>query len=261
MSSIDCIEEGSICSRLYVCVSGVSCLSCKIRNCGLPYLFITLKASSCSTPGDLHALSKISHKCRAAQDAIDAAISVVGRDRAQRLWAPLLTEQAEQPVKLQWLPLLACWLTSLSPPSYSELESARSPGSHPPSSGKAQSSRAGSEAVSGRRDASPPPSPGKGSPQGVLAGLGPKSSPRSGASPRGNHENRQRPAQPAPEMSLDQHVEQAFQLQEAALRVGYAAAALPLWEHFLLRFFSHQVLTAFRNLSWHLCRLYEGGKQ
>jgi hypothetical protein len=42
-------------------------------------------------------------------------------------------------------------------------------------------------------------------------------------------------------MTLDQHAEQAFQLQEAAMRAGYAAAALPLWEDFLWRFFSHQV--------------------
>ena len=149
------------------------------------------------------------------QDAIDGLIDIVGRDKAQRLWGPLLAGQAEQPVKLQWLPVLACWLTSPSPPSYADLEPAAA-GAH----------------------SSVPSNPGQNPqhPQNVAqaaAGEG---------AVKGRSENRQPPKQATPEISLDQHAEQAFQLQEAAMRVGYAAAALPLWEHFLWRFFSHQVL-------------------
>ncbi len=48
------------------------------------------------------------------------------------------------------------------------------------------------------------------------------------------------------DFNLDQHAEQAFQLQEAAMRAGYAAAALPLWEQFLWRFSSFQVQALLR---------------
>jgi hypothetical protein len=39
---------------------------------------------------------------------------------------------------------------------------------------------------------------------------------------------------------LDRSADEALQLQEAAVRVGYGAAALPLWEEFLLRYFRYQ---------------------
>lgn len=117
------------------------------------------------------------------QKAIDDVIGTIGTEQAQRLWHPLLAAQAEQPVKLQWLPLLACWLTSPSPPSYADLEPPRAARLH---------------------------------------------------------------TGDVPEMTLDQHAEDAFQLQEAAMRVGYAPAALPLWEHFLCRFFSYQVRCAIK---------------
>ncbi len=149
------------------------------------------------------------------QDAIDTVIDTVGRDKAQRLWGPLLAAQAEQPVKLQWLPLLACWLTSPSPPSYADLE---------PAAAEAHSSILSS--------------PGQ-KPQHAQNGA---QAAAEGGAAKGRSESRQHPRQAAPEISLDQHAEQAFQLQEAAMRVGYAAAALPLWEHFLWRFFAHQVL-------------------
>ena len=161
------------------------------------------------------ASNRCSQCSQIAQDAIDTVIDSVGRDKAQRLWSPLLAAQAEQPVKLQWLPLLACWLTSPSPPSYADLEAAPA-GAH----------------------SSVPPSPGQ-SPQHAQNGA---QAAAEGSAVKGRPESRQHPKQAAPEISLDQHAEQAFQLQEAAMRVGYAAAALPLWEHFLWRFFSHQVL-------------------
>jgi hypothetical protein len=166
------------------------------------------------------------------QEAIDAAIAVIGRGPAQRLWAPLLAEQAEQPVKLQWLPLLACWLTC--PPSYTAAvqESAAQHASTTPPAAMQHDSAL--------------PSPGKGSPRPKKQDGKPGSSPHSAqSSPRRKREGKQDAGQQpqAPEMTLDQHAEQAFQLQEAAMRAGYAAAALPLWENFLWRFFSHQVLS------------------
>ena len=184
------------------------------------------------------------------QDAIDAVVTVVGRERAQRLWGPFLAEQAEQPVKLQWLPLLACWLTSPSPPSYADLEAdaaaqtaesgaAASRVSDLPSPGTTPASAAGAAAHPETYSASTLARPGRGSshaPNGTQVAA-------KGGALKDSQKGRQRPAQPVPEMSLDQHAEQAFQLQEAAMRVGYAAAALPLWEHFLWRFFSHQVLS------------------
>ena len=164
------------------------------------------------------------------QEAIDAAIVVIGRGPARRLWAPLIAEQAEQPVRLQWLPLLACWLTC--PPSYTAAlqESAAQHASTAPPAAMQHDSA--------------PPSPGKGSPKPKKQDGEPGSSPHSAqSSPRRKGEGKQGPGQQpqAPEMTLDQHAEQAFQLQEAAMRAGYAAAALPLWENFLWRFFSHQV--------------------
>ena len=42
---------------------------------------------------------------------------------------------------------------------------------------------------------------------------------------------------------LDRSADEALQLQEAAMRVGYGAAALPLWEEFLLRYFRYQART------------------
>ena len=189
----------------------------------------------------MYAFSRGSGSSHNVQDAIDAVITAVGRERAQRLWGPLLAEQAEQPVKLQWLPLLACWLTSPSPPSYADLEpeTAASRSSDPPSPGTTPASAAGAEALLEVHSTSTLASPGRGSshgPNGIHVAT-------KGGAFKDRHEGRQHPTQPLPEMSLDQHAEQAFQLQEAAMRMGYAAAALPLWEHFLWRFFSHQVLS------------------
>lgn len=41
-------------------------------------------------------------------------------------------------------------------------------------------------------------------------------------------------------MSLDRNAEEALQLQAAAMHVGYGAAALPMWEEFLSRYFRYQ---------------------
>lgn len=58
--------------------------------------------------------------------------------------------------------------------------------------------------------------------------------------------------------SLDRSADEAVQLQEAAMRVGYGAAALPLWEEFLLRYFIYQACTfCFCQAMlhrWRLCR-------
>ena len=124
------------------------------------------------------AFSAHSRSLHNVQKAIDDVIDTVGTEKAPRLWRPLLVAQDEQPVKLQWLPLLACWLTSPSPPSYADLEP----------------------------------------PRAARLNMG-----------------------DVPEVTLDEHAEDALQLQEAAMSVGYAPAALPLWEHFLWRFFAYQV--------------------
>ncbi len=46
-------------------------------------------------------------------------------------------------------------------------------------------------------------------------------------------------------LSLDRNAEEALQLQEAAMRVGYGAAALPMWEEFLSRYFHYQARLLF----------------
>ena len=143
-------------------------------------------------------------------------------------------------MKLQWLPLLACWLTSPSPPSYADLEltAAGQHSSDPPSPRAAPASGAVTKAGPESYSVSTPASPGK----GFTGALNEAQAAAEEGAAKGRSEDRQQAARAVPEMSLDQHAEQAFQLQEAAMRVGYAAAALPLWEHFLWRFFSHQVL-------------------
>ena len=186
------------------------------------------------------------------QEAIGAAVEILGPDAAQRLWVPLLAAQAEQPVKLQWLPLLACWLAS--PPQASTRPGAAAPESVHASSTSAQQQLKGQAAPAGdqqqtrgsngnRDRGGSPPSPAMGQPSSKLSPDGlPGASPAMSAkgSP-GSRDGDKSSSMIVQDFNLDQHAEQAFQLQEAAMRAGYAAAALPLWEQFLWRFFSFQV--------------------
>ena len=188
------------------------------------------------------------------QEAIGAAVNILGPDVAQRLWVPLLAAQAEQPVKLQWLPLLACWLAS--PPQASAKTDAAAAEAALASSAKAQQQLKRQLApdvdrlqtrgqCSGNGDGgSNPRSPAKGQPSNKQSPGGfPGASPAKNArgAPSWKDSDRSSSAVDVQDFNLDQHAEQAFQLQEAAMRAGYAAAALPLWEHFLWRFFSFQV--------------------
>ena len=187
------------------------------------------------------------------QEAIGAAVEILGPDAAQRLWVPLLAAQAEQPVKLQWLPLLACWLAL--PSQVSADPAAAAPEAALASSTSAQQQRKGQAApapnrqqtrgLTGNRDGSRSPrSPAMEQPSNKQSTDGlPGASPGKNAkgSPGSKDSDKSSSSVVAQDFNLDQHAEQAFQLQEAAMRAGYAAAALPLWEQFLWRFFSFQV--------------------
>lgn len=190
------------------------------------------------------------------QESTGAAVKILGTDRSQRLWATFLAEQAEHSVKLQWLPLLACWLASPSSATpaaqetahdgtsamipISELQQAKG---QPASTADPKQGYAPLTEVSA---GSQPPSPGKSLPkagnQGLNEDRGAPMAHKSRGSPKQRAEDsRQAPAAQLTDISLNQHAEQAFQLQEAAMRAGYAAAALPLWEQFLWRFTTYQV--------------------
>ena len=189
------------------------------------------------------------------QEAIEAAVEILGPDVPQGLWVALLAAQAEQPVKLQGLPLLACWLTS--PSQASARTGAAAAGAAPASSARAQQQlkgqaapalgrQQGREACSESRDSgssprSPAMVPANGDKQSPDGSPGASSDKCARGSPSWNDSGKSSTAMPGQDFSLDRHAEQAFQLQEAAMRAGYAAAALPLWEQFLWRFFSFQV--------------------
>ena len=59
--------------------------------------------------------------------------------------------------------------------------------------------------------------------------------------PDGGRGNGRPLRQPAGEGVLDRNAEEALQLQEAATRVGYGGAALPLWAEFLQRYYCYEV--------------------
>ena len=187
------------------------------------------------------------------QEAIGAAVEILGPDAAQRLWVPLLAAQAEQPVKLQWLPLLACWLAS--PPQASTRPGVAAPEAAHAFSTSAQQQLKGQAAPAVNQQqtrgyieyidrSGSPRSPAMGQPSSKHSRDGlPAASPTMSAkgSPGSEDSDNSSSTMAVQDFNLDQHAEQAFQLQEAAMRAGYAAAALPLWEQFLWRFFSFQV--------------------
>lgn len=49
---------------------------------------------------------------RALQECTDAIRGAIGVAGAQQLWVPLFKQHSTDPVHLQWLPLLACWLST-----------------------------------------------------------------------------------------------------------------------------------------------------
>ena len=190
------------------------------------------------------------------QEAVESAIEILGPDVAQRLWVPLLAAQAEQPVKLQWLPLLACWLAS--PPQATARTGAATIAAVLASSARTQQQqlqlkgqaapavdRQQTRGATGNRNGGGSPgSPAMGQPckkqrPDGFPGASPAKNAR--ASPSWQASDKSSSAAFVRDFNLDRHAEQAFQLQEAAMSAGYAAAALPLWEQFLWRFFSFQV--------------------
>lgn len=179
-----------------------------------------------------------------------------------RLWVRLLDAQAAEPTALQWLPLLACWLSDSAPAPPSSAPSPRQPlpitrhadGSNGSPQQQPNHAQAGSPArpatqgspaqLPGRRAGSPGepagsparPASSPGRPAGSLGRA--VGSPGSDSGRAGGHAATA--AREAPAAPLARSVEEALQLQEAATRIGYGAAALPLWEAFLARYLAHQ---------------------
>ncbi len=46
------------------------------------------------------------------QECMEAIKKAIGVEGAQQLWVPLLKQHSANPVIAQWVPLLACWLSS-----------------------------------------------------------------------------------------------------------------------------------------------------
>lgn len=177
---------------------------------------------------------------RAWQGCMSAITRVVGSRGVLRLWVRLLECQAAEPTGLQWLPVLACWLSD------SAAQSAA------PSQGALPSPAASQAPLSPFAEPASPPRPalgsngqtqGSGGQAKSHGGLVHKSQGRGGSRPQGGHAA----AGEAAASPLARSVEEALQLQEAAMRIGYGAAALPLWEAFVRRYLAYQA----RALSCH----------
>ena len=167
--------------------------------------------------------------------------SVIGARGAVRLWVRLLDAQAAEPTALQWLPLLACWLSDSA-------VQASAPGPHQPLPSPQQRPDGGSpppQQDMQLHSASPAQCAAPGSPTQPARTPGRQTgSPARPAGSSGGGSERADPhaaaAGEASAMPLARSVEEALQLQEAAMRIGYGAAALPLWEAFLARYLAHQ---------------------
>lgn len=167
------------------------------------------------------------------------------------LWVRLMEQHAADPVALQWLPALACWLSDSASRSSASERSEGASHSHESASQALdpahQAAEAGEEAVRehvANMEAQPPlreaghlshrhAHEAKRLPEAARRGQAGAGSPVSRPSPRRDNGGGQ--------SALNRSVEEALSLQEAATRIGYGAGALPLWQAFLQRFFRHRV--------------------
>ena len=194
------------------------------------------------------------------QECMEAIKGAIGMEGAQRLWVPLLKQHSANPVNLQWLPLLACWLSSTAGAEVARQQRSSAqtrPKSRSSSPKKPNSSprRHGQEKEEeGHKAASPAAADRNHLTGGEEDGAScfPYSLSHTSMPP---HlpllETHKRGTQSlcckvrgccvfcAGGVLLDRNAEEALQLQEAAMRVGYGAAALPMWEEFLSRYFHY----------------------
>lgn len=197
--------------------------------------------------------------CQECTDAIRAAIGAAG---AQQLWVPLFKQHSKDPVKLQWLPLLACWLsTAGSAPHAPQKEPAEARHVSPAAMQSRKTSPKKLSASPTQHDACQGAEGRKGTSSVLAEGSQHYRADAEGAYTRpccfANYfvaleANALKPKSLgklrlfdnvyslAGGMSLDRNAEEALQLQVAAMHVGYGAAALPMWEEFLSRYFRYQ---------------------
>lgn len=74
----------------------------------------------------------------AVQECVDAIRGAVGVDGMRGLWVPLLKQHSADPVGLQWLPLLACWLSTAVGPQPVQQEAESDQARMPASAGEQQ---------------------------------------------------------------------------------------------------------------------------
>jgi len=74
----------------------------------------------------------------AVQGCMDAIRGMLGVDGMRRLWVLLLKQHSADPVGLQWLPLLACWLSSTVGPQPVQQEAGSDQARVPASAGEQQ---------------------------------------------------------------------------------------------------------------------------
>ncbi|DBA95921.1 TPA: hypothetical protein ACH3X1_001448 [Trebouxia sp. C0004] len=253
--------------------------------------------------GIAHLLSPVVQEC---MEMIAEALEVSG---VQSLWAPLMQLEAANARQLQWLAVLACWLSNTvhTPAAADPAEHSRQPAVPSPPVTAADSSQdciiqqkpssspsiaqegslAGGTAEASvdeapvevalhagggsapqdseypgtpsltpasAADTMPPPSYSEAIGQQAsaisIAGHAAKpgnhrvagDSPVSRTAPHGSSGAESRAGQhqhDSPE-AIDRSAEEALQIQEAAVGIGYGAAALELWEEFVIRFFRYE---------------------
>ena len=178
------------------------------------------------------------------QECVRAVMGAVGARGAMRLWVRLLEYQTAEPTALQWLPLLACWLSD-SAPVQPPGPSPRQPKPQHPDGGSSPPQQQAHPGSPARPPASSsPPQPARSPGRSAGSQGEPASSPGRPAGSPGSNSGRPGTyaagAGEASALPLARSVEEALQLQEAAMRIGYGAAALPLWEAFLARYLAYQ---------------------
>ena len=173
---------------------------------------------------------------------------MVGSRGATLLWVRLMEQHAADPAALQWLPVLACWLSdSAALPPASEQHSQAAMHGHDSTRQPLGAAQQPAEAEEGaiREHVA-----GKEAPRKDIGHMFRRGSPEAKRPPEAAQKGQDGATSPVSRPSprrdnggaLNRSVEEALSLQEAATRIGYGAAALPLWQAFLQRFFRYKVL-------------------
>ncbi|KAL0036203.1 hypothetical protein WJX79_007899 [Trebouxia sp. C0005] len=255
--------------------------------------------------GTVHLLSPVVQEC------METVVEALGVSGVQSLWAPLMQLEAANARQLQWLAVLACWLSNTvhTPAAANPAEHLRQPAVLSPPVTAADSSQdqtipekpistpskaqqgslagrsaelsveAPQEAALHAEEGPAPQTPEYPAPPGTSsvtsasdadtippasydevigqqasaaseAGHAAKpgnhraagGSPVSRTAPHGSPASESRAGQQghgSPE-AIDRSAEEALQIQEAAVGIGYGAAALELWEEFVIRFFRYE---------------------